>query len=146
MLDYELCSDIVYYIADQSLPFGLDAVVAIESRGFLFGAQIAQRLKIPFIPIRKEGKLPADTVSQSYDLEYGTSVIEMHKEDLPKGSKVMIHDDLLATAGTACAAAELVNAVGSRVNAFSFLTSLDALQGEQKLEQYAENIISLVHY
>ena len=110
-----------------------DAVVGIESRGFILGAPIAQRLHRPFVPIRKAGKLPADTISRSYDLEYGSATIEMHADALGSGSRVALVDDLLATGGTAEASAQLVLQSGAEIAAVAFLIELAALNGRDRL-------------
>jgi adenine phosphoribosyltransferase len=101
-----------------------DYIAGLEARGFIFGAPLALRLNKPFIPIRKKGKLPRETLSRSYDLEYGTAEIEVHKESLKKGAKVVIIDDLLATGGTALAAAKLIENIGCSVAKISFLIEL----------------------
>jgi len=124
----------------------LDAIAGIESRGFLFGMLLANRLNIPFIPIRKSGKLPYHKVSQSYSLEYGTATIEMHVDAVEPDMEILIHDDLLATAGTACAAAELIKGQGAKVVGFAFLIELGFLNGIEKLKAYSENNITLLKY
>lgn len=111
----------------------IDYVVGLESRGFLFGTNLAQDLHAGFIPIRKPGKLPAETVSAAYELEYGTDSLEMHTDALNKGDRVIIHDDLIATGGTAQAATELVEKTGARVVGFSFIIELRDLQGRKSL-------------
>ena len=113
----------------------VDAVCGIESRGYIFGIAIAVKLGIPFILIRKKGKLPPPFISEKYDLEYGTSEIEMKINQIQKGQRVLIHDDLLATGGTAKAAANLVEREGGKVTQFSFLIELKDLGGKKKLEQ-----------
>lgn len=123
-----------------------DAVVGIESRGFLFGFLVANRLGVPFVLVRKAGKLPHKTVKTSYDLEYGSSSIEMHEDAIQKGWKVLIHDDLLATGGTAEAAARLVKQQGASVLGFNFIVGLDFLKGEDKLFNHTKNITCLVKY
>lgn len=123
-----------------------DVVVGVESRGFFFGMLLASRLKIPFIPIRKPGKLPYRTVQQSYDLEYGSSTIEMHEDAFPPGTKVLLHDDLLATGGTIIAASKLIERMGGQVEAMAFLVSLDFLGGRERLTPFTERIVSLVSY
>ena len=123
-----------------------DAIVGIESRGFLFGFLVANKLDIPFVLVRKAGKLPYKTVSIEYDLEYGTSKIEMHEDALQKGWNVIIHDDLLATGGTADAAANLVKKLGANVLGFNFVIGLDFLNGEKKLINHSKNITCLVHF
>ncbi len=111
----------------------IDVVVAVEARGFIFGALLAEALHLPFVPIRKSGKLPFHTVRQEYALEYGTASIEMHQDAIKKGDRVLLHDDLLATGGTASAAANLVNRLGGEVAGFSFVINLSFLPGEQLL-------------
>ncbi|MCC7417256.1 MAG: adenine phosphoribosyltransferase [Acidobacteria bacterium] len=119
-----------------ALPFkaaAVDVVVGIESRGFIFGAAVADRLDAGFIPVRKPGKLPSRTVSASYALEYGTDALEMHADAVSGGQRVLIVDDLLATGGTARATTDLVERLGGRVHALAFLIELLALNGRQKL-------------
>ena len=113
-----------------------DVIVGLESRGFLFGMPIAYNMHKSFVMMRKQGKLPRETVSKKYDLEYGSAVIEVHKEDLIPGRKVVIIDDLLATGGTAKAAAELVEELGCRVVNITFLVELKGLNGRDKLQDY----------
>lgn len=112
-----------------------DAIVAIEARGFIFGSVLAHQLNCAFVPVRKVGKLPYRTVSESYALEYGTSSVEMHEDALRPGCRVLIHDDLLATGGTAGAAAALVKKLNGVVAGFSFLVNLGFLPGEETLCQ-----------
>ncbi|MHA1730970.1 MAG: adenine phosphoribosyltransferase [Promethearchaeota archaeon] len=120
-----------------------DKVVGIESRGFIWGAVLAHELGIGFVPIRKPGKLPYETVSEEYELEYGTDKIEMHVDAVEKGEKVLVFDDLLATGGTAGAAAKLVEKVGGVVEAIAFVIELTgSLHGRDKLEKY--DVVSLV--
>ena len=107
---------------------------------------MAIELGVPFILIRKKGKLPYKKRSHSYELEYGSAVIEMHEDAVKKGQKVLIHDDLLATGGSASAAAELIKKCGGSVFGFNFLVALDFLKGDQKLKNYSSNIINLVRY
>ncbi len=113
-----------------------DMIVGIESRGFIFGAPIAYNLNKPFVPIRKKGKLPYKTVEESYALEYGTATIEVHEDAIPKGSRVVIIDDLIATGGSAKAAANLVEKLGATVAKFAFLIELPALKGREVLKDY----------
>ncbi len=123
---------------------GVTKVAGIESRGFILGAALAEKLNVGFVPIRKPGKLPADTISESYELEYGTDTIEMHVDAISKGDKVLIHDDLLATGGTAEAAIKLVEKAGGEVVQISFIIELLFLNGLEKLKDY--NVYSLVKY
>lgn len=118
-----------------------DYILGPESRGFIFGMPVAYALKKGFIPVRKPGKLPAETVSREYDLEYGTATIEMHKDALKKGDKVVVIDDLLATGGTAKAIAELVEEVGAEVVSFQFAIELDFLKGREVLKDYKVDAI-----
>jgi adenine phosphoribosyltransferase len=123
-----------------------DAIVGIESRGFLFGILLANKLNVPFVLVRKAGKLPYKTISHEYALEYGTSKIEMHTDSLKKGWKVLIHDDLLATGGTAAAAAILVERQEAIVSGFSFVVELEFLNGKQQLNIHSKNITCLAQY
>jgi adenine phosphoribosyltransferase len=125
-----------------------DAIAAIESRGFWFGTLIAQHLGVPFIPLRKKGKLPAETDQIHYDLEYGQASIEIHKGHVQKGWKVMIHDDLLATGGTALAAAQLLERQGAKIHSFNFLVHLSFLDAGSLFKQAypAVPLNSLVNY
>jgi adenine phosphoribosyltransferase len=123
-------------IDSLSLPFkdqGIDVVVGIESRGFIFGSAVADRIGAGFTPVRKPGKLPSTTVRATYDLEYGTDALEMHNDGVAQGQRVLIVDDLLATGGTARATTDLVKRLGGRVHALAFLIELVALNGRAKL-------------
>ena len=143
--DPQLCRRIVEKMAEQVKNLHLDAIACVESRGYWFGSLLAQKLQIPFIPIRKVGKLPYKTVSYKYDLEYGSAEIEMHKDAVKKDWNVLIHDDLLATGGTAIATAELIKQFG-KVAGFCFLVDLTFLNGKSKLNRYTDNVISIVKY
>ncbi len=145
LLDSELSRDIVDAFIEK-MEEDVDAVCAIESRGFFFGMLIANRLGKPFIPIRKEGKLPGMTHSHTYDLEYGNSTIEMHANVLNPGDKVLVHDDLLATGGTAAASGEIIEKQNATVSAFAFLIELTELDGREKLKPYQSNLITLAEY
>ena len=144
--DPQLSADIVEAMAADLMPLGIDAIVGVESRGFLFGMPLAIALKKPFITVRKKGKLPWETVSYKYELEYGSAEVEMHTGSIKPGWKVVIHDDLLATGGTACAAAELVRLQNAEPIAFSFLVELGFLNGRDRLKNYSDNIYNLVAY
>ncbi len=124
----------------------IDAVVGIESRGFIWGNAMAQEMKVPFVPVRKKGKLPAETFSYTYDLEYGSAEVEIHKDALQKGMNVLVHDDLLATGGTAKAAAELIKMSGGKVIGFSFLVELSFLNGKEVLLGEHLSVKSLITY
>lgn len=142
----ELCKRIAVEIAEQFADKNVDVIVGVESRGFLFGMLIAQELNIPFVTVRKKGKLPYETVSYKYDLEYGSAEIEMHVDAIKPGDKVMVHDDLLATGGTAMAAAELVKAQKGEVAGFSFIIELAFLKGIDRLKSYSDHIVNLISY
>lgn len=144
--DPELCRQVVAAFVAQVQTLDIDVVVGIESRGFLFGMLVANALNVPFVPIRKQGKLPYKTLSQSYDLEYGSATLEIHADALQAGQKVLIHDDLLATGGTVAAAASLVEQLGATTSAFAFVVSLDFLDGKSKLAPFSSELISLVNY
>jgi adenine phosphoribosyltransferase len=122
----------------------LDAIVGIESRGFIFGAALASRMRIAFIPARKPGKLPYRKTRVEYDLEYGSDALEMHEDAIKQGDKILIVDDLLATGGTAWAACELVRLLGGSVVAASFVVELSFLAGRQRL--HPVEVFSLVQY
>ena len=120
----------------------IDVVVGMESRGFIFGAPIAYALGVGFVPVRKLGKLPADVVSVEYDLEYGSATLEMHKDALKPGAKVLIVDDLLATGGTVAGTIELVKQLRGDIVACAFLIELTALKGRDKLQGY--EVVTLI--
>ena len=125
---------------------GAEAVVGIDSRGFLYGNTIASNLKIPFVPVRKKGKLPYETLEETYSLEYGEATLEIHSDAIQPGQKVLIHDDLLATGGTALAAAELVERLGGIVIGFSFIVNLSFLEGAKKLKPKSDNLFAVATY
>jgi adenine phosphoribosyltransferase len=122
----------------------LDYIVAAEARGFILGAALARELGVGFIPARKPGKLPHDTVSAEYILEYGIDALEVHADALAHGERVLVHDDLLATGGTARALCELVERLGGRVMACAFLVELAFLRGRERLERY--DVHALIAY
>lgn len=124
----------------------IDAVCGIESRGFLFGIAVAVALDVPFILIRKKGKLPPPFVSEKYDLEYGSAEIEMKEDQLKPGQRVLIHDDLLATGGTTEAAAKLIAKQGAIPAQFSFLIGLEFLNGHEKLKKFNADVYSILKY
>lgn len=146
MLDAALSLEIVDHLVELYRGQDIDKIAGIESRGFLFGYPLAMRLGLPFVLIRKAGKLPYHKISHAYDLEYGSATIEMHVDAIQQGDRVLIHDDLLATGGSAGAAAELVQKCGGTVAGFNFLVGLNFLNGEQKLAKYSKNITNLVGY
>ena len=122
----------------------VDTVVGIESRGFILGAAVAQRLGAGFVPIRKPGKLPAKAVRETYDLEYGKDALEIHEDAIQKGQRVLIVDDVLATGGTARAAANLVTSLGGELHGLAFLLELLFLEGKAKLE--GQRVFSVLQY
>lgn len=124
----------------------VDAVCGIESRGYLFGIAIAVALDVPFILIRKKGKLPPPFVGQKYDLEYGSAEIEMRTGQIKEGQRILIHDDLLATGGTTEAAAHLVQKQGALVSQFSFLIGLSDLNGEDRLKKFGADVHQILTY
>ncbi|MHB8338506.1 MAG: adenine phosphoribosyltransferase [Ignavibacteriaceae bacterium] len=129
---------------DLTKNLDITKVVGIESRGFIFGSMLAEKLNAGFIPIRKPGKLPAEIESQSYALEYGNDMIQIHKDAIKIGERVLLHDDLLATGGTALAAANLIEKLGGEVVQISFVIELSFLNGRDKLKMY--DVKSLVDY
>lgn len=140
-----LCQEIIQAFTQQ-LPQKPDAIIGIESRGFLFGFLLAYQLQVPFILARKAGKLPYKTVKAEYNLEYGSAAIEINENSIQPGQNILIHDDLLATGGTASAAAQLVAHHQAQVLAFTFLIELTFLKGKEKLLKYTPNIICLTNY
>lgn len=123
---------------------GVDYVAAVEARGFIFGAAVAQKLAAGFVPIRKKGKLPGRTESITYDLEYGTDTLEVHRDAVGNGAKVLMVDDLLATGGTMAAACKLIEKIGGCVAGIAFLVELAALNGRAKLAGY--KVTSVISY
>jgi len=128
-----------HYLNDK-----IDSVLAIEARGFIFGPALAYRLNAGFIPIRKPGKLPAETVKWSYELEYGIDTLEIHKDAIRRGQRVIIVDDLLATGGTANACVQLARSLGAEIAGLGFVVELDFLNGRKKFEGI--EVFSLLHY
>lgn len=122
----------------------IDVVVGIEARGFIFAAPLAYQLGCGFVPSRKPGKLPADTIKEEYSLEYGVNALEMHTDAIRQGQRVLVMDDLLATGGTALATCKLVERLGGEVVEVAFLVELDFLHGREKLDGY--NLFSLIHF
>jgi adenine phosphoribosyltransferase len=144
LLDHEAVRFAVRELADWARPREVDYVVAAEARGFILGAALALELDAGFVPARKPGKLPADTISAEYILEYGVDALEMHADALAHGARVLIHDDLLATGGTARALAELVESLGGSVVGFAFLVELGFLEGRRRLEGF--DVCALIGY
>jgi adenine phosphoribosyltransferase len=144
LLDHEAVRFAVRELADWARPRDVDYVVAAEARGFILGAALALELDAGFVPARKPGKLPADTISAEYILEYGVDALEMHADALADGARVLIHDDLLATGGTARALAELVEELGGSVVGFAFLVELAFLEGRRRLDGF--DVCALIGY
>jgi len=138
----------INYTSEQLLSFAKDKkinkVIGIESRGFIFGSLLAHKLQCGFIPVRKPGKLPAEKVSISYSLEYGEDKLEMHKDAIQPGDKVLVHDDLLATGGTMNAVCQLIEQLGGEIVQVSFIVELSFLNGRNKLSKY--DVCSIVDY
>ncbi|MBN2111930.1 adenine phosphoribosyltransferase [Candidatus Woesearchaeota archaeon] len=124
----------------------IDIIAGIESRGFITGSVLAHRLGLGFVPIRKPGKLPHETVSEEYELEYGKSKIEIHKDAVEKGSRVLLVDDLIATGGTALAACSLLKKLGAEIVECSFIVDLPDLGGKKKLMESGYNVFNLVEF
>jgi len=130
--------------SEHYIGYKIDAVLGIEARGFIFGPALAYRLNAGFVPVRKPGKLPAATVKYDYALEYGLGTLEMHRDALQPGQRVLIVDDLLATGGTAEATAKLAASMGAEIAGLGFVVELDFLKGREKLKDY--DVMSLLHY
>lgn len=131
-------------LAEHYINQKIDLVLGMEARGFIFGPALAYRLNAGFVPVRKPGKLPAAVAKYDYALEYGTNTLEIHKDAIQKGQKVIIVDDLLATGGTADATTKLANSLGAEIKGLGFVVELDFLKGRDKLKQY--DVFSLLHY
>lgn len=144
--DVSLSKSITGALAEYWNGKGIDIIVGIESRGFMWGHSLAQMLEVPFVPIRKKGKLPAESYAFKYDLEYGSAEIEVHKDAIKSGQRVLIHDDLLATGGTAIGAAELIKMSGGGVAGFSFIVELGFLGGRNGVSKYSDEIHALSAY
>ena len=143
--DPETLRIIIDYLCNQFKDVKIDYIAGIESRGFIFGMPMAYKLGCGFVPVRKPNKLPAETISQEYALEYGTDKIEIHKDAFSHGDNVLIVDDLLATGGTAEAACKLVNKSGANLVGIAFLIELEALKGREKLTNCGK-IVSMLKY
>jgi adenine phosphoribosyltransferase len=146
LIDFKLREELIDAFAEKLKDLKIDIVIGVESRGFLFGIPLANRLSVPFVPVRKAGKLPYSTYKVSYDLEYGQAVMEIHSDAIQHGSRVLVHDDLLATGGTAAAAAQLVQKMGGELVGFAFIIELGFLSGRKNLMQFSPNLISLATY
>ncbi|MFN2261119.1 MAG: adenine phosphoribosyltransferase [Psychroflexus sp.] len=144
LMDPEASNFALNNLAKKLQNQNIDKVVGIESRGFLFGMLLAQKLGVGFVMIRKPGKLPAKTVSQTYDLEYGSDTVEIHEDAISPGENIVIHDDLLATGGTAEAACKLVEQLGGNIVEINFIITLNFLNGKNRLKNYP--LRSLLEY
>jgi len=142
LMDPDAFQEAIDALLDHYIDEDIDLVAAIESRGFIFGAPLAYELAAGFVPIRKPGKLPADKISASYTLEYGTNTLEMHTDAIEPGQRVLLVDDLIATGGSAKAATELIEKLGGAVVGIVFLIELEDLRGVDKLEGY--DVFSLI--
>ena len=142
--DEDAFREVIDWMTDQYADSRIDCIVAVEARGYIFGAPLAYKLGVGFVPIRKPGKLPAKTISESYELEYGTNALEIHEDGIEPGQRVLVIDDLLATGGSARAAVNLVERLGGEIIGVAFLVELDFLHGRDKLEGY--DVLSLIHY
>jgi adenine phosphoribosyltransferase len=131
-------------LAEHYINKDVDLVLGMEARGFIFGPALAYRLNAGFVPVRKPGKLPAATARYDYALEYGTNTLEIHKDAIQAGQRVIIADDLLATGGTAEATTKLATSLGAKIAGLGFVVELDFLKGREKLKQY--DVFSLLHY
>jgi adenine phosphoribosyltransferase len=131
-------------LAERYIGKGVDLILGMEARGFIFGPALAYRLSAGFVPVRKPGKLPAATERVEYDLEYGSNILEVHKDAIEKGQRVLIVDDLLATGGTAEATAKLATQLGAQIAGLAFVVELDFLKGREKLKSY--DVYSVLHY
>lgn len=142
--DKKALSATINALAKQYAKTKVDYVVAVESRGFIFGTALACEMGVGFIPVRKKGKLPAKTRAVTYELEYGTDTLEIHEDALKKGDKVVIIDDLLATGGTVSAVAKLVDGMGAKIAGIGFVVELSFLRGRDKLQGYP--VFSIIQY
>lgn len=141
-----LCEGIVDAFFEKLQGHRIDAIAGVESRGFLFGLTLATKLGVPFIPVRKAGKLPYTIRQKKYDLEYGTAIIEMHTDAFEPGAHILLHDDLLATGGTVTAASDLIKEMGGVVCGFSFVVGLGFLNGKERIAPISDKIIVLAEY
>jgi adenine phosphoribosyltransferase len=144
--DPTLLNDLVDAMAESCKNQRIDAIVGLESRGFLLAVPLSMKMGVPGIMVRKKGKLPRECHSTSYDLEYGSSTIEMHKDALIPGSRVLIHDDVLATGGTAEAAAKLVKQADCEVAMFQFIVELSFLKGMERMLPYTDSVTTFARF
>jgi adenine phosphoribosyltransferase len=139
--DADAFREVIDRMTDQVKDARVDLVVGMESRGFIFSAPLAYKLKAGFVPVRKLGKLPAETIEVEYDLEYGTATLEIHKDAIQPGQRVLIVDDLLATGGTVQGTIELVRRLGGEIAGLSFMVELTALHGREELGEFTINTL-----
>jgi len=144
--DPALCDKVVDAFVEKLKDTRIDVIAGVESRGFLFGLTLACKIGVPFIPVRKAGKLPYTIRQKAYKLEYGTAIIEMHTDAFEPGQHILIHDDLLATGGTVTAASELIQEMGGIIAGFAFVVGLGFLNGEKRIRPISDNIIVLANY
>jgi adenine phosphoribosyltransferase len=144
--DPALCENIIDAFVEQLQGTRIDAVAGIESRGFLFGLMLATKLGVPFVPVRKAGKLPFTIKQKAYKLEYGTATIELHTDAFEPGQHILLHDDLLATGGTVTAASELIKEMGGIVAGFSFVVGLGFLNGRERIAPICDKLVVLADY
>jgi adenine phosphoribosyltransferase len=137
-------AQLIDLLAEQYVGKQIDLILGMEARGFIFGPALAYRLNAGFVPVRKPGKLPAPVAKVEYDLEYGSNALEVHKDAIEQGQRVLIVDDLLATGGTAEATAKLATSLGAQIAGLAFVVELDFLKGRDKLKPY--DVFSLLHY
>ena len=142
----EAMKEVIKLTCDYWRNEGLTSIAGIEARGFITGSIIANQLSLPFVPIRKKGKLPHDTLSQEYELEYGKATIEIHSDALNSNDKVLIVDDLIATGGTALASIELVKKLGANVKGCTFIIDLPELKGREKIEEIGVEVQTLCSF
>lgn len=144
--DPVLCDKVLDAFVEKLKGTRIDVIAGVESRGFLFGLSLACKLGVPFIPVRKAGKLPYTIKQKAYKLEYGTAIIEMHTDAFEPGQHVLIHDDLLATGGTVTAASELIQEMGGIVSGCAFVVGLGFLNGKERIAPISNNIVVLADY
>jgi adenine phosphoribosyltransferase len=138
----KVIDELVYPFAGQRV----DKVAGIEARGFILGGAVAHQLSVGFVPVRKRGKLPRDTIREAYDLEYGKDEVEIHSDAIKKGENILLIDDLIATGGTAAAAARLIDRLGGRIVGCSFVIDLPELGGKKRLEDMGYSVYTLVEF
>ncbi|MGH9340173.1 MAG: adenine phosphoribosyltransferase [Acidobacteriota bacterium] len=142
--DTEGLHDVIHVLTEKYRGQGIEKIVGIESRGFILGPSLAYNIGAGFVPVRKEGKLPAETLKVSYDLEYGKDSLEIHRDAIEPGQRVLIVDDLIATGGTAAATVQMVRQLGGQLAGLAFVVELTFLNGRQKLDGY--EIFSMLQY